>query len=68
MVGGIVVTLAILGFALNILSNFSVFAITIGIIIIALYIVYLITFYTKNKNELVHPHVNSAYGLTIYRF
>ncbi len=46
---GIVAALAVIGFALDIISDFSVFAITIGVMVISIFIVYLLTSYTKSS-------------------
>lgn len=64
----IVGSLSIIGFVLDIISDFAVFAIASGIIIASLFIVYSIISFTKSRKELIHPHVYSAFGLTIYRF
>ena len=68
MMIAIVGSLSIIGFVLDIISDFAVFAITSGIIIASLFIVYLIISFTKSRKDLIHPHVYSAFGLTIYRF
>ncbi len=64
----IVVTLAVIGFVKDIISDFSVVTIIAAIIIIGFFIVYLIIAFNKSSNQYNHPHVYSAYGLTIYRF
>lgn len=64
----IVVALAVTGFVLDFLSDFSVFTILMAIIVVAILIIYGLIYLDKAFNEWIHPHVYSAYGLTIYRF
>lgn len=64
----IVVALALIGFLMNVLSDFTVFTILMAVIIVALLIIYLLIYFNKWANEWNHPQVFSAYGLTIYRF
>lgn len=67
-IGGMIVGITVVGLVKDILSDFAVFTVIMAIIILGLFIVYLLIFYTKSSKESLHPHVYSAYGLTIYRF
>lgn len=68
LIVAIVVTLALVGFLMNVLSDFTVFTILMAVIVVALLIIYLLIYFNKWANEWNHPQVFSAYGLTIYRF
>jgi hypothetical protein len=63
-----VVTIAVLGYVLQVASNFAIFSFVMW----AGYIVLLLTasamFYQQEENRFESPHVYSAYGQPVYKF
>lgn len=67
IIGGVII-LALMGFILQIASNFAIFTFIMISLYVILFIVATVIFYQKQADKYEQPHVYSAFGEPIYRF